>query len=119
MTNQVLRATTALAIVLGVLAAIHGQNFGTTHGAPDPAARIAWALIPMALLALCLFVVAKSRVDLLLLLTVSAVVALTSDYSQHDELGLVFIFMPLMQLLLVGFVLGVILMRRASHPWIQ
>jgi hypothetical protein len=107
-----LQVTIALVVALGVLAALHGQAYGTRVGVPDPVERVVWALVPHGLLIVGLVVLARSRGDLVLLLVVSIVVGLTSDHNYHDELGLVFVFMPLLQLLLVTLALSVVLVRR-------
>ena len=110
--NHGLRVTIALVVALGVLAALHGQAYGTRAGVPDPVERVVWALLPHGLLIAGLVVLARSRSDLVLLLVASIVVWLTSDHNYHDELGLVFVMMPLLQLLLVTLALSVVLIRR-------
>ena len=110
--NLGLRATVALVVALGVLAAFHGQAYATRIGVPDAVERIVWALVPHALLIVGLVILARKRSDLVLLLASAVVVWLTSDYSDHDELGLVFVIIPLMQFLLVAFVLSIMLVRR-------
>jgi hypothetical protein len=110
--NRGLRVTIALVVALAVRAAFHGQAYGTTIGVPDPVERIVWALIPHVLLTMGFVMLAQSRSDLVLLLVSSIVIWLTSDHSDHDELGLVFIIMPLLQFLLVALALSIILVRR-------
>jgi hypothetical protein len=110
--NHGLRVTIALVVALGVLAALHGQAYGTSVGVPDPVERVVWALLPHSLLIAGLVVLARSRTDLLLLVVASIVVWLTSDYNYHDELGLVFVMVPVAQLLLVMLALSVVLVRR-------
>jgi hypothetical protein len=108
-----LRVAIALIVALGVVAAFHGQAYGTKVGVPDAAERIVWALIPFGLLIVGLLALARSRSDLVLLLITSIIVWLTSDYAGHDELGLVFVMVPVAQLLLVALVLAIVLLRRA------
>ena len=110
--NHGLRAMVALLILLAVLGAFRGKAYATRIGAPDPGERTIWALVPHALVIVGVVFLARSRLDLLLLLTSSLVIWLTSDITEHDELGLVFMIVPLLQVFLVVLALSIIQARR-------
>ncbi len=112
MTNRAIRVATVPVIILGMLAAFHAQGHGTARGVPDPTQRIIWALVPHALLIAWLVFLAKSRSEVVLLAVLSAAVWITSHYSDLDELGLILLLAPLLQVCLVGLGMGVLVVRR-------
>ena len=107
-----LRILALALIVLGVAAALLGQDYGNRVGAPDLAQTFVWALVPFGLLLVAALWLARSAAALVVLVMLASLFAVTSDVSSHDELGLVFFMVPLTQSVLISGFLIVLIVRR-------
>jgi hypothetical protein len=98
-----------------------GQKAGACRGVPDLGERYVFAIVPYALLAFGLLLLARSRADLVVLLVcaVLIVIANLELLGSRDELGLVCPFVPIMATMLVIPALVAALIRRWVARWLR
>ncbi len=119
-TNVKLKVAVMVILAGGVVWGVLGQNYGTRRGIPDPASRIALTLLPFALLALGLLILARSRADVIVLLLFAVPISLVCGaLFDVDELGLSHLIFPILQSMLAVAALVVVLIRRLAARWLN
>ncbi len=113
----------ALMIIVagGLIWAEMGQKSGSCRGLPDIGERYVFAIVPYALLAIGLLLLARSRADLIVLVVCAVMVVILNVglLGIPDELGLACPFVAIEGILLVIPVLVVVMIRRLVARWLK
>ena len=105
----------------GLVWAELGQNAGTHWGVPDPGERYVFAIVPYALLAIGLLLLARSRADLIVLLVCAVLVVITNVelFGRPDELGLIYILVPIESAMAAIAAMVAVLVRGFVARWLK
>lgn len=120
-THLKLKATLWLLLLGGLISAVLGQRAGAHWGVPDLGTRIIFTAVPYVLLAIALFVLPRSRADLIVLLVCAVVAGITNMelFGRPDELGLIYMVVPIESAILVLVASVAIVIRRLVARWLK
>ena len=87
--------------MLSLILTLRGQMAGTASGTPDPEERIVWAIAPFVIIGLRTMWVARSRANDIFLFVIAMFLVLTSLMYTNDEMRLTYVFIPMLQIVVV------------------